>query len=151
MAGIVCSSASASLVAGDTSVDASDSGYLTRERIVLGVTGAPTTTVWGLAKPTASAASCALDSTTSTAPTFTPDVEGYYVVTCVVDGSTSYALRLAVASVANVSTLTALRFLPIANASVPAPATGRTLFCSVEENGLAVKLPDNSVLGVEVS
>lgn len=151
MAGILANSASKTMVSGDTSVDDSETGYLAREAITLSTTGTPTTRLWALAKPSGSGSLCVLSSDTGATPTFTPDVEGYYVVTCLIDGVTLYILRIAVASVANISTLTAFRLLPVANATVPTPASGATVFYSTDESGLAAKLSDGSVVTLDVT
>lgn len=139
------------MVAGDTSADNAVTGFVTRERITLSVTGSPDAVSWGLARPSGSGSACELSDSDSETPTITPDVEGYYVVTCLLDGVTSYVLRFSVTQVAHITTLSAIRFMPIPNAAIPSPATGRSLFCSEELDGLAVKLPDGSVSLVEVS
>lgn len=148
MAGIIANSASKTMVAGDTSVDNSVTGFVTREPITLSVTGTPSAVAWAIARPSASVAPLTTDTLSAS---FTPDTEGFYVLTAVVDGTTSYVLRISATQVAHITTLSATRFMPIPNASVPAPATGRTLFCSSEVGGLAVKLPNGTVLTVQVS
>jgi len=142
MSGILANSSTATMVDADTTPDNARSGYVTADQITLGVTGTPVSTVWSMAKPSAETAACELSSSTDPNPTFTATVDGYFTVVCVVDGTTTYVLRMAVARVGVVSTLTAVRMLPILNASVPTPATGRTLFSSSDLNDLAQKLPD---------
>lgn len=146
MAGILANSASATMVAGDTAVDKSVSGYMAKERVTLTVTGSPSTVLWGLSKPTASGSVSALDSTTSQSCAFTPDVEGYYVITCLIDGATSYVLRLAASQTVMISTLSTARLLPVAEANVPTPPTGATLFYSIDQDALAAKLADGTVV-----
>lgn len=148
MAGIMANSASETMVSGDTSADNTTSGYLTKESIGLTVTGSGSTFLWSLSKPTASGLTSALSSTDESSSGFTPDVDGYYVVTCLVDGTTLYVLRVAVADVSPVGTVTALRFLPVANATVPTPAAGATVFYSIEVGGLAKKLADGTVSAI---
>ncbi len=145
MAGIMANSATETMVSGDTSPDNAVSNYLSRETITLSVTGGGSTFSWSLAKPTSSGVSCTLRDAATGTPSFTPDVQGYYVATCVVDGVTAYVLRIGVADVSPVSTLTAQRFLPVANATIPAPAAGATLFYSLEVGGMAFKLPNGAV------
>jgi hypothetical protein len=145
MAGIMANSASVTMDAGDTSADKSLGGYLSRETITLSVTPSGSTYSWALAKPTTSGVTCALRGATTDSPSFTPDVEGYYVVTCLVDGETSYVFRAAVASVSAVSSLTALRFMPAADDTIPTPAVGATLFYSSDLDSLAYKLPNGTV------
>lgn len=148
MAGIMANSASATMSAGSTSADNTATGYLTRESIGLTVTGSGSSFLWNLSKPSASGSTSALSSSTDASCSFSPDVDGYYVVTCLVDGTTSYVLRIATADVSPVGTITAMRFLPVANATIPTPAAGATMFYSVEVGGLAKKLPDGSVTAI---
>ncbi len=139
MAGIMANSATETMVAGDTSADNTHSGYLTRETITLSVTGSPDTYLWSLAKPSASGSVCALNDTDESSVTFAPDVEGYYVITCLVDGATLYVLRISAVQVSALSTLSGIRMMPLTNVQVPTPATGQTLFYSSDSSGLAVK------------
>lgn len=144
MAGIMANSASATMVSGDTAADKSVSGYLTKESITLSVTGG-STFVWALSKPTSSGSVVALQTPTAATSGFSPDADGYYVVTCLVDGATLYVIRIGVADVSPVGTMTALRLIPVANATVPTPATGATIFYSIEEAAVAKKLPNGTV------
>lgn len=144
MAGIMANSVSATMVSGDTAADKSVSGYLTKEAISLSVTGGSTFS-WSLSKPTASGSTVALKTPTAASSGFSPDVEGYYVVTCLVDGTTLYVLRLATADVSPVGTMTALRLIPVANATIPTPVAGATIFYSIEEDAVAKKLPNGTV------
>lgn len=128
MAGIMANSATVTMASGDTTADNTKAGYIAKEQVTLTVTGTNTAFEWTLSKPTASGAACALNDDDATSVNFTPDVEGYYVITCEVNGTTTYILRISVASVANVSTITAMRMIPVASATVPIPATGVTLY-----------------------
>lgn len=132
------------MVDGDTAVDNAASGFVALEEVVLTTTPTGSSYSWALAKPSDSTARCVLSSTTVASPTITPDVGGFYTLTCVVDGVTTYVLRISVEAIASVATLTATRYVPIANVSVPTPATGRTVFSSVDLNALAEKLPDGN-------
>lgn len=145
MAGITAQSATKTLAAGDTTPDNIVSGFVTKEQITFGVTGSPTTLVWSLAKPSSSGTAASLDTTTGSTPLLTPDVEGYFTVSVLVDGVTTYVLRVGVVSVVNASTISALRFLPMLNAQVPVPQTGATQFYSLDLDAMALKYPDNSV------
>lgn len=144
MAGIMANSASVTMGAGDTSADKSVSSYLSKETITLSVTSGDSFS-WGLAKPTASGTTSRLSSSTDASVTLTPDVEGYYVVTCLVDNTTSYVIRIGVSQVSAVTSLTAIRLMPTENATIPTPAFGATLFFSIEEDAVAVKLPNGTV------
>ena len=95
MAGIYATAASKTLAAGATSVDNTSTGWVAGERISLGATPAGATYLWSIAQPSASSrARSALSTENGAAPTFTPDVGGTYSISCLVDGATTYALRL---------------------------------------------------------
>ena len=126
MSGILANSATVTMTVG--TADGTCAGFISAEQITLSTTPTGSGYSWGLARPSASTA--ALNSTTAASPTLTPDVDGYYTVTCTVDSATSYVLRLSVAAPASVSTLTAIRFLPTTDASVAAPATGVIVYYS---------------------
>jgi hypothetical protein len=133
------------MLAAETAADKAVSGYITLEEIALATTPTGTAYSWSIAKPSAATSRSDLDSTTDAGPAFTPDVEGYYTISCVVDSATTYIIRIAVALVASVSTLTTVRFIPVANASVPTPATGRTVYFSIESAALVEKRSDGTV------
>ena len=151
MAGITAVAVTGSLLAGDTLADKTVTGFITKEQVTLGVTGSPTTLLWTLSKPSNSGTACRLSNVSASSPVFTPDVEGNYVVTCTVDSITFYRLTMSIVSIANTSTISALRFLPMTHAQVPAPRSGSTLFFSSELSKLAIKLPDDSVAGIETT
>lgn len=150
MAGILANSSTKTMVSGDAAVDNTTSGFIALERVTLSTTGTPTSYAWGLAKPSDSTSSCALSSDTAASPTFSPDVQGYYTITCVVDGVTTYILRVAVLSIAAGSTLSTIRFLPIADSQVPTPATGSTVYWSSTQGALAEKLSTGAVKVITV-
>lgn len=133
MAGITGNSTSVTMGSGDTSADKNQAGYVAGEMVTLGVVhgSTPTSYQWGIALPSgASTGRVVLSGETSAAPTFTPQsgVEGYYVVTCLVDNATTYVLRLAVVKNTYTILAGALRSLPKTAASVPTPQTGFTEF-----------------------
>ncbi len=133
MAGILANSATVTMVDGDTAVDQNVTGYLMNEQITLSVTGSPTNTTWGQAIPSGSgAARTALSSSSGATQRFTPDVSGYYTITCNADG-TMYVLRIQVLAIAQSVAREALRLLPMANSQVPTPQTGIALFCGTDE------------------
>lgn len=140
MAGIIASSPSALLLAGDTSADKSSSGWITNEQITLGVTPTGTNYLWSQSLPSAASRTrCALSSTTSATPTFTADVGGTYVLTVVVDSTTEYVLTLTVQSVSISEPVEAVRFSPRTDASIPAPSAGQTMYYSSTQDALVVK------------
>ncbi len=145
MAGIMANSVSATMIADDTAEDNSSSGYIDKERITLTVTGSGDSFLWSLSKPATSGLACSLASTDQAATTFVPDADGYYVITCLVNGTTLYVLRIGVAQVSVVSSLTALRLVPVANSLIPSPAVGATIFYSADLDGVAKKLPNGTV------
>jgi hypothetical protein len=98
-----------------------------------------------MSKPTGATGRSSLSAETGSSVVFTPDVEGVYLITVTVDGSTSYVIRIACVHISAVSTLGALRFIPIANAQVPTPSSGQTLFFSSDAGTLAVKRTDGTV------
>lgn len=131
MAGIIASSASKAMVSGDTSASDVETGYVAGEQITLSTSPAGSAYSWGIAIPAgASAAATALSSTTAASPTFTPEqgISGEYVITCTVDSSTSYVIRLTVVSAAPRTVTGGIRMLPRTAASITAPSTGEVEF-----------------------
>lgn len=151
MAGILASSVTQTMVS--TSVDATQAGYLTGEQVALSTTPSGTSYAWSVARPSGSSAGrSALSSDTDASPTFTPDVAGYYVITCLVSGTTSYVLRIAVTSLAVQTPSQCLRLSPVTDAQVEAPAVGVALFCGSDHgNVLCAKYPNDAVHVVTVS
>ncbi len=145
MAGITAQSATKTHAAGSTSADLSISGYVTKEQISLGVTGTPTTCQWSLSKPSNSGLGSGLDTPNQLTCKFTPDVDGLYTVSCLVDGATTYVLRIAALNVANISFLSAIHLLPCADSQVPVPRSGIMLYFSSETNMLSIKKSDGSI------
>lgn len=128
------------MLAADTSASDVESGYITSEQIALSTSPTGTTYVWALAVPSGSVlARSALTSDDTATSAFTPDVAGEYVVTCVVDSTTSYVIRCSVANAAAASAIGAIRFLPIADSTVQTPSTGRVLYYSSTQSKMATK------------
>lgn len=150
MAGIIADSASQTMGAGDTSADNSRGGYLTRERITLSTNPTGSTYAWGLAAPVGSAAArSALTDSAAASPTFYPDVAGYYVVTCTVNGSTFYVLRLSITQAAVSTSVEAVRHQPKTNTAITAPALGQAVFHSSDTSLLSAKRSDGTVRTLE--
>jgi hypothetical protein len=152
MAGILSNSASVTMTAGDTSVDNAFSGYVVAEQCILSVTdSSPASVEWGLSIPTSSTpARSGLSASTGSSVTFTPDVGGTYTITANVDG-TNYVLRMTVAAVTVTQLAGGIRFSPMTDTSVPAPAAGVTMYYSSTQSGLAIKDSSNSVSTVDVT
>ena len=145
MSGILCNSASKTMLAGATSADNAVSGRVTGEQCTLTVSPSGTDYEWSIAIPSSSsAARSALSATTGASVTFTPDVAGVYTITADVDGDI-YVLRITVTSTAISQLVECIRQTPKANATVPAPALGLTQFVSDELDQLAVKDPSDRI------
>ena len=152
MAGITATSVTTSLVAGDTSTDKNIAGFIVGEKITLGLTSAGTTRTWSLGAPNGSAvAKSALSDDSGTAPYFTPDVAGYYVLTCIIDGTTTYILRIACAAQASVDQAGSIRFAPLADGEVPTPVAGVTLYYSSTQSALCIKTTAGAVRTVDTT
>ena len=127
------------MTAGDTAADKSVDGYLVGEQVALATSPAGSSYQWSLAKPSGATSRADLNDTTLAGPVFTPDVGGYYVLTCIVDSTTVYVMRLAAVATAATTLAGALRLTPLANVSVPTPPTGATLAYSDELSQLVRK------------
>jgi hypothetical protein len=139
---------SASVTMGSSSADDVKAGFVVGEQIVLTTSPTGTRYSWGISQPAGSApARSALSAADAAAPRFTPDVAGIYVLVCDVDGA-SLVLRLSVTMRATSSVAQALRFSPVPDASIAAPAVGRVLYFSSDQNALVVKAPDGSTTPV---
>lgn len=149
MSGITAQSASRSVLAGGTSPTNTASGFLTKEQISFGITGSPLSAVWSVSKPHNSGTYVNISNAISLNPVLTPDKEGVYVISCLVDGVTTYTLTLGVVESSVVSTISSIHFLPCFNVQITAPRSGYTLFYSIENDGLSVKLPDDSVKEIQ--
>jgi len=145
MAGILANTASVTMTVGDTSPVNTFAGYITDEQATISVTPAGTSFRWSISKPSGSSGRAVLSGTTAASVLFTPDVGGFYVITCTVDSTTEYRLTLGVTQVAISTTVEASRYQPKTNASVVAPPLGQALFYSSDLSSLAVKNPDGSV------
>ncbi len=142
--GILANSASVTMTT-STSDDVS-SGYVTGEQIALSTNPSGTTYLWGWSIPSGSAAGrSALQSPTDPNPTFVPDQAGTYLLTCTVDTTTVYVLRVTVAAVSVSESAQVLRLSPVGDATVPPPAAGVCLYFSSTQNALVTKAPDGTV------
>lgn len=137
MAGIVATSLTTNN-SSTTSADSSISGYIAGEAITLTTTPTGTSYAWTLSVPGGSSRT-SLTSDDASSSRFVPDVDGYYVVTCTVSGSTVYVLRIAVAAIGTVNSISALRAQPLTDAQVPTPATGVTIYYSSTQSALSFK------------
>lgn len=150
MAGIKANSQTQTMVDGDTAEDQNVSGYNAGEQVNLTLTGSPSSHVWTIAKPAGATARSDLATTTSATTRFTPDVSGYWVVTCNI-GTAEYVLRIAVVAIATETVREAMRFTPLADSAVVAPSSGAALFWSADSGALKMRLADNSLLTVTTS
>ena len=143
MAGILANSASVTMVAADA--DDATAGFITAEQVTCTTTPSGSAYDWALAKPAGSTARSALSDDDTASVSFTPDVAGYYVLTCTVDSTTAYVHRLAVTQVAASTSQEALRFSPKTDASIPTPGVGAAIFYSSDDSRLAAKTSAGTV------
>lgn len=145
MSGITAISASKILGADDTTPNNSTSGYVTKEQISLGLTGSPLTAQWSLSKPSISSSACQLTSDDSLATLFTPDQPGLYVISCLVDGVTTYTLSISALAISTVTAVSAIHLLPSADSQIPTPRSGVIIYFSSNSNKVSQKLNDGTV------
>lgn len=150
MAGILANSVSRTMLAAETAADKAVSGYITNEQITLTVSPTGTDYLWSQAKPAGSSARSDLSASTGASVVLTPDVEGYYLVTCIVDSTTTYVIRMAVVNISAVSTLGAMRLTPNEDAQIPTPPLGVTLYFSSDQSALCFKDSSGVVNVIEV-
>lgn len=149
MSGILANSASETMVSGDTSADNTRAGYVVGEQITLATVPTGASYSWSLSKPGGATSRSDISDATVASPVFVPDYAGTWTVTCIVDNAT-YVLRLTATAVAITSVANAHRFSPVTNNSIPAPATGLTLFCSSDaSNQLRAKNTSGTVLSLD--
>lgn len=139
MAGITAVSATKTLDSGSTTADNTATGFVSKEQISLGLTGSPLSALWSLSKPNGSGSACRLDDESSLRPSFSPDVEGTFVASCLVDGATIYVLRFAIVNIATTSAISAIHFLPRSNSQIPTPSSGVTVFFSSDSGVMSQK------------
>jgi hypothetical protein len=142
MAGILANSLSRQMTDGDTAPVNVVQGYVGGQLVTLATTPTGSTYQWALSCPNTSSRTrpVALSDTQGAAPTFTPDVAGFYVVTCVVDGVTAYTLTLDVLTVVNPVSLLAILEQQVSDVAIPSPpGTALTIYNSEEQGGLAYK------------
>lgn len=146
MSGITAQSVSVSHASGSTSANASSSGWVTGERIVLGTSPTGSSYSWGIAAPAASnRARSALSDTTAAAPSFVPDVGGTWLLTVTVGDSTDYTLRLTVQAAAVSEPEEAVRWSPREDSTITAPTLGLAQYFSDTFDNLACKDPSGRV------
>lgn len=127
------------MVSGDTAVSKTVSGYAVSEQITL--TASPTGTVyaWTMSRPSGSTVRSDLTTEDEATSYFTPEMEGTYLVTADVDGTT-YTIQIGVLAAANTNTVQVLRLQPLEDASVATPTSGSLgLYNSDENDALSVK------------
>jgi hypothetical protein len=149
MAGIVATSLTTNNSA-STAVDTSVTGYLTGEAVTLTTTPTGSSYAWTLSAPGGSTRT-RLNVDDMASVRFTPDVAGYYVITCTVSGVTVYVMRLAAISTGVVSTVDGLRLVPLEDTQVPTPSLGVTLFYSSDQDALSIKDSSGDVFTVDVT
>ncbi len=140
------------MLGAETAADKSVSNYVAGERITLSTTPTGTDYVWSIAQPSGSSrARSALSAETGASVTFAPDVGGTYLVTCVVDSTTTYVIRITCQAAAIAEPVEAVRFSPRTDASIPAPAAGVTMYYSSTQSALVVKTAAGTVYTVNLT
>jgi hypothetical protein len=120
--------------------DVAATGFLVNEQITLSATPSGSGYQWSIAIPAdSSPARSALDDDTDAAPKFTPDVAGFYTLSVLVDGATTYVLRIAAAAPAIIRQGEGMNLMPLSNAQVPTPQAGVTLYYSTDSSKAVVK------------
>lgn len=145
MAGIKANSITKTMVDADTAVNKTVSAYLVSEEIILNTSPTGTTYAWAISKPSGSGARSNLSATSGDTVRFTPDAEGQYLVTVIVNGVTTYDILIGCVRVQNPSFAGALRFFPVANSQIPTPNQGSTIGFSSDLGVMAEKHSDGSV------
>ena len=147
MAGITATASTGSHAA--SGVDASASDFITGEIVTLVTSPTGTVYSWSLSLPSGSnALRVGFAGETTATASFTPDVSGTYTATVNVDGTT-YVLRIAAANIALTNTVEGLRLQPIADARVPTPSTGATVYYSSTQGALAMKNSAGAVFTID--
>ena len=150
MAGIMANSVSVTMVSGDTSADNTSSGYVADEQISLSATPTGTTYQWAMAKPAGASASSDLSADDEATCTFTPDVAGDWLVSVIVDSTTTYVIRCSVTATATGYVIEAMRFPPKLASAVSAPATGGATFYDSTTGLLSIKRSTGTVRTLEL-
>lgn len=138
MAGITIATIAASVLAAATAVDKTATGFIVGQRATLGTSPAGSNYTWGLSRPSDSSARADLTDTSAATPSFLLEVAGVYIVTCTVDG-TAYTLTITVTEPAVATIRNAINFPAVADANVPTPVSGVTVYYSSEESALVQK------------
>ncbi len=138
------------MLSGATAPDNTATGYIVGEQITFTAYPAGSSYSWALARPSGATERSSLSDATSASVTLTPDIEGFYTLTCIVDGTT-YVLRLAAVSVGVVSTLGALRLNPLLPEQVPTPSAGMTIFYSSQHSTLTAKDSAGNLLTLDMT
>lgn len=148
--GILANSASVTMTS--SSSDAVSTGYVLGEQIALTTNPTGSTYAWSTTIPNNSApARSALSAASGASVTFVPDADGIYLVSCTVDGTTTYVIRVTVVNVAFSTVTQAIRLSPVEDNAVPAPAAGRTLYFSATQDAVVLKDASNRVFIVDVT
>lgn len=136
------------MATGEASANGSVAGFIRSEQITLSTTPTGTNYAWGQAIPVGSTtARSSLSATTGASITFTPDVAGYYVISCTVDSTTTYTLVISVTDTVTSTTTEALRVQAKADAGVPSPnALALAVYVSLATQGLVEKGPSAQII-----
>jgi hypothetical protein len=149
VAGITAAASTTSHAASGATATAS--GFICGEVITLTATPTGTDYAWSLSLPSGSSAGrVGFAGDDEAAATFTPDVDGTYTVTVDVDG-TVYTLTLSAVNLAVTNSVQGVRLSPVADAQIPTPAAGATVYWSSTQDALALKDSSGDVFTVGVT
>ncbi len=149
MAGINAASATTTFT--NTGVDVSTSGFIVGEPVTLTDSVSGSVYLWTISLPSGSSAlRVGFAGETTSSASFTPDVSGTYTVSVSIDGTTHH-LRISAANIALTNTVEGLRLQPIADARVPTPSTGATIYYSSTQDALAMKDTAGDVFTIDTT
>jgi len=150
MAGIRALSATVKMTEAETEATGlTKAGFARDEEVALSVTPAFTSYSWSMTRPTgSSAARSAMSSTSVATPSFRPDINGEFILTCT-DGTTTYDLVVEVSTVAPAEVATHTRRSAMLPDQIPITSGGGTEFLNAETGLMSVKYDDGSVQALE--
>lgn len=149
MAGITATASTTSHAASGATATAG--GFICGEQVALTATPTGTVYAWTLSLPSgSSAARVGFAGEDESEASFTPDISGTYTISVDVDG-TVYTLTLSVVNLAASNSLEALRLSPVADAQIPTPAVGCTLYWSSTQDALSVRDSNGDVFTIDLT
>lgn len=143
---------SASMTHAFSTGDSERTGYVCQEPISLLVSVIGSSYEWSMSAPETSGPHAEIRGVDQPSALFIPDVAGYYVVSCLVDGAVAYILRILVSDVVVGTEKLALGLQSKTDGQIPEPSAGLILYCSSTQGGsLCVKDAEGAVLKLDIS